>query len=158
MRDDQRQGIFMSRANMDEVDVQPVDLGDELRKGIELRLDLPPVVVPLPIVYELLQGRQRHALGFILDGLLVGPPRGRQAAAKVDEVLLGNIDAERTDRIGHGCRCGRPRREARRTHGYNSRRSGAQELASVLIDNFGTHRESPLRRLNWAACRCFAAS
>ena len=85
---------------MNEMDVQPVDLGDELRQRIEPRLDLPPVVVRLPIAHELLQGRQRHALGFIRDGLLFGPPCGRETAAKVDEVLLGNIDAERTDCIG----------------------------------------------------------
>ena len=141
MCDDQRQGIFMFRPNMDEVDVQPVDLSDKLRHRIELRLDLPPVVVRLPIVHELLQDGQRHALRFIRDGLLVGPPCGRQAAAKVDEVLVGNIDAERTDRNGRGCQRRRPRKEARRAHRCNSRRSGAQELASVLMYNFGTHHE-----------------
>ena len=29
--DDERQGVLVLRANVDEVDVEPVDLGDELR-------------------------------------------------------------------------------------------------------------------------------
>ena len=33
VRDDERQRIFMLRADVNEVNVQPVDLGDELRAG-----------------------------------------------------------------------------------------------------------------------------
>jgi hypothetical protein len=33
VRDDQRQRIFVFRTNVNEVNVQPVDLGDELRQG-----------------------------------------------------------------------------------------------------------------------------
>lgn len=47
------------------------------------------------MAHELLQGHQRHALRFIRDRLFVGPPCGRQPAAKINEILLGNIDAER---------------------------------------------------------------
>ena len=36
--DDERQRVFMLRADVDEVDVEPVDLGDELRQGVQLRL------------------------------------------------------------------------------------------------------------------------
>ena len=36
--DDHRQGVLMLRADVDEVDVQPVDLGDELRQGVQPRL------------------------------------------------------------------------------------------------------------------------
>ena len=45
VRDDKRQRIFMLRANVNEVDVESIDLGDELRQGLELGLDLPPVVL-----------------------------------------------------------------------------------------------------------------
>ena len=45
VRDDERQRIFVLRADMDEVDVQPVDFGDEVRHGIEPRFDLAPVIV-----------------------------------------------------------------------------------------------------------------
>ena len=39
-----------------------VDLGEELRKGIELGLGLPPVVVRLPVAHELLDLRLLRAL------------------------------------------------------------------------------------------------
>ncbi len=58
--DDEGQRIVMLRANVNEVNIQTVDLGDELRQGVQPRLDLPPVVIGLPIAHELLQGRQRH--------------------------------------------------------------------------------------------------
>ena len=35
VRDDQRQRVRVLRADVDEVDVEPVDLGDELRQGVE---------------------------------------------------------------------------------------------------------------------------
>jgi hypothetical protein len=38
--DDERQRILVLRANVDVVDVQPVDRDDELRKSVESRLDL----------------------------------------------------------------------------------------------------------------------
>ncbi|MGY4427900.1 hypothetical protein ACVWWO_000377 [Bradyrhizobium sp. F1.13.1] len=42
MRDDQRQCVLMLRANVNEMDIKAVDLGDELRQGVELRLHLAP--------------------------------------------------------------------------------------------------------------------
>ena len=47
---------------MQEVDVEAVDLGQELRQRIQLRLDIPPVVVGAPVVDEFLECRQLHAL------------------------------------------------------------------------------------------------
>jgi len=41
---------------VDEMNVEPVDLGDELRQRVEPRLDLPPVVAGLPILRELAAG------------------------------------------------------------------------------------------------------
>ena len=81
--DDERQRVFMLRANVDEVDVQPVDLGDELRQGVQPRLARAPVVVRHPVARELLDHGERHALGLIGDGLLLGPVRGRDASTKV---------------------------------------------------------------------------
>ena len=39
VRDDQRQGIWEFRPNVDELNVEPVDRGHELREGIQPRLD-----------------------------------------------------------------------------------------------------------------------
>ena len=62
VRDDERQRIFMFRANVNEVNVQPIDLGDELRQGVQFRLALAPVVFRRPIARELLNRRELHAL------------------------------------------------------------------------------------------------
>jgi hypothetical protein len=82
------------------MDVQPVDLGQELREGVELRLARAPVVVGHPVARELLDHGERHALGFIRDGLFLGPVRGSDPSAKVVQLLLRHIDVEWTDVVG----------------------------------------------------------
>ena len=62
MRNDQRQRIFVFRTNVNEVNVQPVDLRDELRQGVQFRLDLAPVLLRRPIVRERLDRREMHSL------------------------------------------------------------------------------------------------
>jgi len=57
---------------MDEVDIQPVDFGDEVRYGVEPRLNFAPVIVTLPVAQNLLDGLERYALRIIGDGFLVG--------------------------------------------------------------------------------------
>jgi hypothetical protein len=97
--DDQRQCIFMVRTNVDEMDVEPIDLGDELRQSLQPRLALAPVVLCLPVARECLNRRQLHALGLIVDGLFPGPARGRDARTqRVDLRLRGDRDREWPDR------------------------------------------------------------
>src|SRR6516162_10303440 len=48
VRDDERQRIFMFRTNVNEMNVQPIDLGYELRQCIQFRLALPPIVICPP--------------------------------------------------------------------------------------------------------------
>jgi hypothetical protein len=55
VRDDQRQSILVLGTDMDEVDVQPVDLGEELRVGLQLRLGLAPVVLRRSVAGDLLR-------------------------------------------------------------------------------------------------------
>ena len=62
VRDDERQRIFMFRTNVNEMNVQSIDLGDELRQGVQFRLALAPVVVCRPIAREFLNRRELHAL------------------------------------------------------------------------------------------------
>ena len=134
MRDDQGQRVVMFRANVNEVNVQPVDLGNELRQRVEPRLHLPPVVIGLPIAHELLQSRQRHALGVIVDSFLFGPPRRGQASAEIDEVLFGYIDMEGADRIIRGSRRRTDGKQTGGTCGKQTHGSADKELAPVLID------------------------
>ena len=67
VRNDKRQHIFMFRPRMNEMNVEPIDLGHELREGVQLRLRLPPIVISPPIVRKRLNRRQLHALGLIGD-------------------------------------------------------------------------------------------
>src|SRR2546429_2680015 len=102
VRDDERQRMFMFRPNVNEMNVEPIDLGHELREGIQPRLEPPEVIVGAPVAHEFLHRRQLHALRSICDGLLVGPASGQHTSAQLDEVFFRNIDAERVD----CCRCG----------------------------------------------------
>src|ERR671910_43497 len=97
VRDDERQRILMVRTNVNEMDVQPVDLGDEVREGLQLLLALAPVVLFRPIARECLHRREPRALRLIFDGLLFGPARRRYAPPKVVEVLFRHVDAEGAD-------------------------------------------------------------
>jgi hypothetical protein len=60
---DHRQRIVMFRANVNEMNVESVDLGDKLRQCHEPRFHLPPVVVRPPLLRELLNCPQLHPLG-----------------------------------------------------------------------------------------------
>src|SRR5215208_2714676 len=81
--DDERQRIFMVRANVDEMNVEAIDLGDEVRQGLQSLLALAPVVLGLPVALECLHRRELRALRLIVDGLLFGPARRRDAPPKV---------------------------------------------------------------------------
>ena len=54
MRDDERQRVFVLRANVNEVNIEPIDLRHELRKGVKFRLALAPVVIGHPVAREFL--------------------------------------------------------------------------------------------------------
>jgi hypothetical protein len=62
MGHDQRQSIRMTRADVNEVNVESVDLGDELRQGVQPRLGLAPVVIRAPVAHQRLQLCQLYAL------------------------------------------------------------------------------------------------
>ena len=54
MRDDERQRILVHGTHMDEMDVEVIDFGHEVRQGAEPCLDLAPVIVAPPIAGEFL--------------------------------------------------------------------------------------------------------
>src|SRR5436305_9821681 len=89
--------MFMVRTNVDEMNVEPIDLGQELREGLQFRLTRAPVVICRPIAREFLHRRELYALRLICDGLLVGPARGGDASAQVGEVLFRKVEAEGAD-------------------------------------------------------------
>ena len=65
--------FFMFRTDMNEMNVKAIDLGHELRQGVDSSLDLPPVVICRPIARERLHRRELHALRFIVDCFAFGP-------------------------------------------------------------------------------------
>ena len=87
--DDQRQRVRVRRPDVDEVDVEAVDLGQELREGVQPRLEPAEVVVGRPVAHELLHRRERDALRQVGDGLLLGPARRLEPPAEVVDVALG---------------------------------------------------------------------
>src|SRR5258708_11972055 len=94
MRDDERQRVFMFRTNVNEMNVESVDLGDEVWQGFQLRLALAPIVLCRPIPREFLNRRELDALRSIGDGFLVGPTCRLHTPAEVDEISLGNVDTK----------------------------------------------------------------
>ena len=104
MRDDQRQRILMLRTNVNEMNVQPIDLGDELRQGVELGLALAPVVFRRPIAREFLHRRELHALRLICDRFPLRPSGARNASTEIDERVFRNVDTEWPNSF---CRCRR---------------------------------------------------
>src|SRR5580704_13148598 len=86
------------------MNVQSIDLGDELRQGVEFCLDLPPVVLCRPIARERLSRRELHALGCICDRFSFRPPRVVDAPAQFGEFRFWNIYfLKRTNRTVVSC-------------------------------------------------------
>ena len=109
--EDERQGVRLGRAHVEEVDVLPVDRGRELRVLVEPRLPGAPVVAAAPVVGELLDVGARHAVAPPGAGQLVGPARARETLVEVVQHGLGDLDPERSDLgVGHAvdgtCECG----------------------------------------------------
>ncbi len=120
VRDDQRQRVLVRRAHVDEVDVEAVDLGDELRERVQPRLETSHVVLVGPVAHERLDRRELDALRGVRDGLILGEAGLAQAAAQVLQRAVGDVDAELADRgcfhrgCGHAVSSRRGRDESRR--------------------------------------------
>src|SRR5437763_6957246 len=93
----------MSRPDVNEVDIQPVDLGDELGMRVQLRLAPPPVVIGRPIPRERLNEGELHALRRIGDGFLLRESRRRNAPAQFDQIRFWSLEAKWANRGLVGC-------------------------------------------------------
>ena len=148
VRDDQRERVLVARADVDEVDVEPVDLGQEVRQGVQLRLAPSPVVVGRPVARELLHGRERHALRVVVDRLALGPPGRLDAPAQLGELRLVEADLELANgrgspavpSCGHLLLLSRGRRRAR----------GGEEVDQQLVDALGLVVVDPVRGVGQA--------
>lgn len=84
----------MGRADVQDVEPEPVELGAELGQAVQPLLGRPPVVALAPVAAELAQIRQRDTLGPVGDRLGLRPARTGEAIAQVTQVRLGNLDVE----------------------------------------------------------------
>ena len=83
VRDDHRQCVRTRRLDVNEVNVEAVDFGLELRQGIQPCLARAPVVLGRPVTRQFPQHRQLDALRTIGDELLGRPAGGRDAPLEV---------------------------------------------------------------------------
>src|SRR5690349_15965810 len=96
VRDDDRQRVLVLRASMNEMNVEAIDLGDEIRVPIDPRFTLAPIVCSRPVACEFLGCRQWHALRKIGDGLLVGESCCHDAPTHFGEICFWKIHMKRT--------------------------------------------------------------
>ena len=95
---------------MDEVNVQPVDLGDEVRQGAQPGRAAVHVVLSCPVAGEFLGHRLLHALREVSDEFWVGPAGGGDSGTQRLEFRLGDDrDREGPDQCGVGGGFGRDR-------------------------------------------------
>src|SRR5271165_6857560 len=77
---------------MQEMDVQPVDLGPVLAESVEGRLASTPVVLGSPIFDQTLHAIELYPLREIPNCLAVRPASESKPSPKVVQLLLGHID------------------------------------------------------------------
>jgi hypothetical protein len=87
----------MFRTNVDEMNVQSIDLGNEIRYGVQSRFNFTPVIFCRPVAGEFLDRRELHALRCIRDSLSVRPLGCVDAPAQFSEFRFRNLDMKWTD-------------------------------------------------------------
>src|SRR5580698_4726759 len=89
----------MLRANMNEMNVETVDLGDELWKSVQPRFDFTPVVFLRPILRDFLHCVELDALRCIPNEFLLRPPSRSNASAQFGEIRFRDIHVKWANRI-----------------------------------------------------------
>ena len=101
MRDDQRHRFRMQRTDVQEMNVEPVDFGGELRKAIEPRLARTPIVLFRPIAADVLDPFQRRALAPVLDQFGFRPARVAQPRFEIVKHVVADRNAIGFDFSAH---------------------------------------------------------
>src|SRR6201992_728424 len=87
----------MGGPDVDEVDVQPIDLGQELGEAIELGLEAPPVVAALPVAGQRSGVLYANPLRPVAHRFRVGPSSSGQSLLQVVDLRIRDRDGERAD-------------------------------------------------------------
>ena len=159
MGDDQRHRFRVRRADVQEMNVEPVDLGGELRKAIEPRLAPAPVVLLGPVAADVLDPLQRRALAPVVDQFGFGPARVAQPRLQVVEHVVADGNAEWLHGIVHArhtrhdpekCEAVFPRDK----RVAFARRSCPNKSRQALPSNqAGSSRRRSQRAKDWRFCR-----
>ena len=92
----------MAGFHLDEMNVESVDLGDELRESVQLLLCSAPVVFGPPVAHDLLEACQLYALRAVIDRFRIGQTRRRNAAAELIDLCLRDVDHKGADWVAPG--------------------------------------------------------
>src|ERR1700733_5005597 len=99
--------LFMTdlllRSFLDEMNVETIDLGYEIRQGVHFCFDLAPVILCRPIARERLDRRELYSLGCICNRFALRPLCRVDAPAQFDQFRFRNIYMKRTNRILATC-------------------------------------------------------
>lgn len=82
---------------MDEVNIEPIDRGQEMWETIELRLESTPVVLSLPVVDERFGILQADTLRPVGDSFRIRPSRSGQSLLQVFNLGVRDRDGEWAD-------------------------------------------------------------
>ena len=109
VRDQQRDGVRVPRARVDEMDRLAVDARAEVLKLVEPRLVRSPVVLVAPVLHQLAQIVDRTTVLPARAHDLVREPGLREPAAQVRKHRVVDADLEPLDRLAHRALRGRYR-------------------------------------------------
>jgi hypothetical protein len=94
MRDDERCGVRLGRAYVQEVHVLAIDLGGELRDLVQAGLVFPPVVAGAPVLDQLDEVVLVDPVRPADPRKFVGPAGTGQPVAQFVEIGLRDVDAK----------------------------------------------------------------
>ena len=105
VRNNERQSIFMFRTNVNEMNVQPINIRDELWQGLQFRFDLAPIVICNPIARERLNEGELYALRIIRDRFPFREPCRVYTPAQFNKFRFRYIHIKRTNIHVTASRC-----------------------------------------------------
>jgi hypothetical protein len=100
MGDDDGQRMVVPRADMDEMHVHPIDLGNELRQAVQPRLYPAPIVVARPILRQRLHRLEPYALRCIAHRFPFGKSGRSDPPAQVEKLRVRRLVMKGADSCG----------------------------------------------------------
>ena len=97
----QGQRIRITRADVQEMDIQTVDFGHELRNRVQPAFGLTPVVLIGPVSDYVFNVRKRHSLRPVFGRFGVRPAGRPQTPFQVVKLIVMDLDGEGAD-VAHG--------------------------------------------------------